>query len=1085
MSPSTRNKLLIGGGGAVLLIVLALLIAPSFIDLNSFKPQITAEVKKATGRDLVIDGPVSLSLLPTPSVGVTGVRFFNMPGAKNPDMVVVKSVTVRPSILALLTGNVEVSEVVLDQPKIVLEVNAEGKPNWEFTPSVAEAKPAAPKPTSPKPLSLGALTFKDGTLIFSDSKSGLSVVAEKANLTASVGSIDGPYGLVGSATVNGAPLTFDLGVGAKASDGYTTRVALSGGGGKIDFKGNLSALGPEARVTGTANVSADSLSGFIATLIGLTGLPAPSLPPLLAGKFSFEGGIELSQTAFAAKDFKMKQGEDSGSGSIAVTLKPALAVDGKLSIPKLNLDTWLATLSQPATPATTPATTPAASTAPATNQPPASPAPTGTSDSVLATLNAKLALDVGEITYNKQAVHNVALELEARNGVVAVPKLNATLPGDMQVTARSTLSGDAARPTASGDFSLVAPKLRETLKWLAVDTSSLPADKLERLSVKGQMTSSKGEVQVPDAAVSLDDLKATGGLTVSFGVPLSVVARVALDTFDLDPFLAKPAGQNAAGQSASTSAATSGTAATPASKAATGPSMGLKAKIGKLIFNKQPISDVDIDVALQGNTLKLNDIKVSNFATARFALRGNVADFGTSAPRPDLAFNFEATDMTRVLQAAGATAPADLGLVTASGGVSGRLEQLTLKDLAVGAMGWNVKATGTLAMPGAAKGMPQSVGYKGNVVLNGQTLETTVDAKLAGRPNITANLKTAMLDLDKLNAAKPSAGPAHGPAAAKAADKPIDVSALRGFDGALTLDAGTLVNSPLRLTNASLSATLKDGVLTLAHFKGGLFGGSLDLSGVVNATQPALAFDFKGDANSIYVGEMLRSMSGKNTFGGTVKVTVDGKLNANGITVKGGGSTAEQIKRSVAGGAQLGGHIFVGADKALTTLGGAATGVVGGVIDNTLGSALGIVGQSAGAGVTNMLNAASLLLNRFVNRDNPISGHIDIAGGVATDKGLMVQGDRATANISTRTDLAASTTDTRVNFMIAEDSSAPYIVATVHGPLASPSYSVSRGSAKDPPGFVNTLEKGVTAPARSILPNVPTPKIPLPNIFGR
>lgn len=1083
MSPSTRNKLLIGGGGAVLLIVFALLIAPSFIDLNSFKPQITAEVKKATGRDLVIDGPVSLSLLPTPSVGVTGVRFFNMPGAKNPDMVVVKSVTVRPSILALLTGNVEVSEVVLDQPKIVLEINAEGKPNWEFTPSVGEAKPAAPKPSSPKPLSLGALTFKDGTLIFSDAKSGLSVVAEKANLTASVGSIDGPYGLVGSATVNGAPLTFDLSVGAKGSDGYATRVALSGGGGKINFKGNLSALGPEARVTGTANVAADSLSGFIATLIGLAGLPAPSLPPLLAGKFSFEGGVELSQTAFAAKDFKMKQGEDSGSGSIAVTLKPALAVDGKLSIPKLNLDTWLATLSHPATPAATPATTPAASTAPATNQPPPSPAPTATSDSLLATLNAKLALDVGEITYNKQAVRNVALELEARDGVVAVPKLNATLPGDMQVTARSTLSGDT-RPTASGDFSLVAPKLRETLKWLAVDTSSLPADKLERLSIKGQMTSSKGEVQVPDAAVALDNLKATGGLTVSFGVPLSLVARISLDTFDLDPFLAKPAGQKA-GQSASTSAAASGAPATPAPKAAAGPSMGLKAKISKLIFNKQPISDVDIDVALQGDTLKLNDVKVSNFATARFALRGSVADFGTPAPRPDVAFNFEAADMTRVLQAAGATAPADLGLVTASGGVSGSLEQLALTELAVGAMGWNVKATGTLAMPGAAKGMPQSVDYKGNVVLNGQTLETTVDAKLAGRPNVTATLKTAMLDLDKLNAAKPAAGPAHGPAAAKAADKPIDVSALRGFDGALTLDAGTLVNSPLRLTNASLSATLKDGVVTLAHFKGGLFGGSLDLSGVVNATQPALAFDFKGDANSIYVGEMLRSMSGKNTFGGTVKVTVDGKLNANGITVKGGGSTADQIKRSAAGGAQLGGHIYVGADKALTTLGGAATGVVGGVIDNTLGSALGIVGQSTGAGVTNMLNAASLLLNRFVNRDNPISGRIDIAGGVATDKGLMVQGDRATADISTRTDLASATTDTRVNFMIAEDSSAPYIVATVHGPLASPSYGVTRGSAKDPPGFVNTLEKGVTAPARSILPNVPTPKIPLPNIFGR
>ena len=137
---------------------------------------------------------------------------------------------------------------------------------------------------------------------------------------------------------------------------------------------------------------------------------------------------------------------------------------------------------------------------------------------------------------------------------------------------------------------------------------------------------------------------------------------------------------------------------------------------------------------------------------------------------------------------------------------------------------------------------------------------------------------------------------------------------------------------------------------------------------------------------------------------------------------------------------------------------------------------------------TNLLTAASVVLNRFVNRNNPISGHLDIAGGLLTDKGLVISGDRATANIHTRTNLVASTTDTTVNLMIAEDPSAPYIVATVRGPLAHPSYGVSRGSAKDPPGVVNTLTNQVP----SIIPGIgggggrsPIPNIPLPNIFGR
>jgi uncharacterized protein involved in outer membrane biogenesis len=245
MTPSTRKKVLIGAAGVMGVVVAALLIAPAFLDLDKYKPQIAAGVKRATGRELVISGPAALTLLPMPTVSVAGVKFFNERGAQNPTMVEVKSVTVRPSLLALLGGRIEVDEVSLVEPKIVLEVNAEGKPNWEFTPSVAEAKPAAPKPSAPVPLSLGRLTIDNGTLIFSDSKAGLSVTADKANFTASVGSLDGPYTLAGGAMVNGAPLKIDLSVGAKASDGLAISLALEAGGGNLGFKGKVSELGPQ------------------------------------------------------------------------------------------------------------------------------------------------------------------------------------------------------------------------------------------------------------------------------------------------------------------------------------------------------------------------------------------------------------------------------------------------------------------------------------------------------------------------------------------------------------------------------------------------------------------------------------------------------------------------------------------------------------------------------------------------------------------------------------------------------------------------------------------------------------------------
>ena len=98
-------------------------------------------------------------------------------------------------------------------------------------------------------------------------------------------------------------------------------------------------------------------------------------------------------------------------------------------------------------------------------------------------------------------------------------------------------------------------------------------------------------------------------------------------------------------------------------------------------------------------------------------------------------------------------------------------------------MGQSLQANGALALPGAAQGTPTSVAYKGSIVLNGQTLEGSIEASLTDRPNITADLKASVLDLDRIGgaAASPRA-PARGQPAAAA--RPIDTAPLRASTAA-------------------------------------------------------------------------------------------------------------------------------------------------------------------------------------------------------------------------------------------------------------------------------------------------------------
>ena len=1035
----TVKRLLIGAGAVAGLLVATLLVAPAFIDMNAYRPEIIKQVKQATGLELAIDGPISLRLLPTPTVRVDNI--------KSPKLVEVKSVTVRPVLLALLTGDIEPSEVVLAGPKAALEINKEGAPNWPAALVASGAQSRAPR-------SLGQLVVEDGALTFTDAQTGLSMTVEKANFVASVGSLEGPYVLSGSATVNGSPVKGSVTVGAKGPSGYPADLSMQAGGGGLSFRGMLSELGPQGKATGKVSATADNLIAFVETLAKIGGQPRPLLQPLLAGKFSFEGDVEASQAALTSKDFKLSFGEDMGSGSATIALKPALVVDASFAAKRLDLDRWLASIRLPEQ---APTLEPVA---PLDSAPKPQPAPP---PSLLQSITGKVGVEVGELIYNKKPIRDIAVELEVRSGVVAVPRFNAVAPGDLRMQARSTMSGDATRPSVLGEFSLLGTNPRETFAWLDIDVSSVPSDKLKRVSMTGKLTSSGGNVEVKEAAFELDGLKGTGGIVVGFTVPLSAVLHLEFNTLDLDSYLPPDAQLSS---TATTSSAGSGIPIL----ALLGPAVGLKVKIGKVVYRGDQIAGVDIDVARDRGTLKLNDFKVADLAGARVALRGAVANYWANDPRADFVFSFDAPDLNRVLKLAGQPQASAAIAVRVSGSLAGTPEQVALREVVVSSMGSIARVTGTLSMPGASQGPPKSASYRGSLTINGQTVEVSVDVTLADKPNVVAAVKAGFLDLNKVGSpAQPQA----------AADQPVDTAPLRRVDGTFKFSAETLITGPLQIGNADLAATLKDGVLTVSYLKGSLSGGALNLSGTVNGTQPALSFEFHGDVEGIPVGGLLRTATGTNVFGSIINVSIDGSLNANGITLRGGGATSAQIRSSLAGGARLNGSVRASADRFLQVLGSAATGAVGGVIDTTLGNLMSLAGEKGGVGIANLLNAISLVLHRFVNNNNAISGQVDVAGGILTANGLAVQGSGATANVSTHTNLANATTQTTIAFMIAEDPSAPYLITTASGPLSALSFHATRGSAKDPAGIASMIP---TINPSSLIPNISVPHIPLPSI---
>jgi uncharacterized protein involved in outer membrane biogenesis len=1132
-------------------LVVAVAATPYLVDVESYKPSLIEAVKAATGRELVIDGPMKLSVFPVPRVSAQQVHFANAVGATGAQMIDVRWIGASPSWLALLMGRVEVGSVTLYQPTIVLETDANGVPNWQFQPGAGAAQPAG-APAAGFHLAVGELRIVQGTISYTNPQSGQTFKAEEVAATASVGSLAGPFSISGSATVNGVPLSLDFSLGAAQADGHATEFSLKVLSGTLDFKGTVSEVSANADVKGHLAVSTGALTDFIAAVVRAIGQAQPIFDASVVGNFIFDGGIEYTPTRLAVTDFKMSMGGETATGTLALEEGKAPSLTGHVSLAKIDAEKWLALLAvpgafQPSTPQTA---TPTAASAPSSAKPapaaqaanpnpaaqaanpnpaaqaakpnpaaqaaakPAAPAKSTSLSPFPVEMDVALSLAITEVLYRKGTVRDLVLAVDIHKGVITVPQLKAVLPGDMVLQANATAplapaTAPAAKTAtaapapppgvvqASGEISVAGPKLRDTLAWLGIDTSGVPADKLQKLDLKGKLASAANGLQIADLAIDLDGQPAKGSGAVTFAVPLTAVTTLQLDRFDLDAYMpieqpAVPIAPTADATAAVTTAPAATKPATlvppaPPPPDKTLPVFGLKAKVAKLVFRKETLSGVEGDIAVQGNLLKLNTVKVADLLGAKMDVQGSVSDFGT-APRFDITFNATLPDADKVIDYAGLPkfANGKIGAASAGGGVAGTLDAITLRDATATLLGGTMRATGALALgqnfrfdfssfalqtqdasrllavatgrPGAStgaiaasgafKGDAQHVIFDGNLTAVGTAMTGHIDATLGKRPNITANLRIpGTLDFDHwLGVAEgpPPVAPVQTAAAAApgaaapvalpvpvappraATGKPIDLSALRAFDATLTLETSAVAVASLKVTYADMQASLQNGLFKIAKLTGQFYGGAVDFNGTIDATKDALTLDLLGSLQGIYLGEMLRGTAGTNTFGNqNLMISVDGKISVMSIELKGAGTSPEQIRNSLSGSGQVSGYLY----PAVT------------------GGSLGLASFATGVGslFSTEMGMASAMLAGFINRQSPVTGQLVLAGNLMTLQNHSVQGQNAVALITSQNSVIAATTDTTISLNAGKGGPADYVV-TVKGPISSPTMSTRGGS---------------------------------------
>ncbi|MBN9022102.1 MAG: AsmA family protein, partial [Rhizobiales bacterium] len=339
------KKILIGLAVVVVLIVGALFALPMFIPSETVRAELVARLEEATGRDVRIDGPISISVLPSAQLSAGGVGLGGLTGEG--EAFAVDSVSFGLSLLPLIGGNVEINALTIERPRIVLDYDENGISNWGGPPpataqesieDLIASEPAVPEATAEvitglDKLSIGRVTIVDGTFVYRDRRSGTEETIDGVNLTMSMPQITGPGSVDGTFRYLGVEQKIALEVGERAAADRFERIpidlTLSNGGGSANLAGT--AFDGDNLFAGTWSAKGDSLAGFLAGLAPLP--PAPGF-----GTFALDGKLVATGSNVLVESFAGSIGDTAVEGGLRAAYDRARPGIGmKLALGKVDL----------------------------------------------------------------------------------------------------------------------------------------------------------------------------------------------------------------------------------------------------------------------------------------------------------------------------------------------------------------------------------------------------------------------------------------------------------------------------------------------------------------------------------------------------------------------------------------------------------------------------------------------------------------------------------------------------------------------------------------------------------------------------
>jgi AsmA protein len=494
----------IGLAALVGIVVLGVLWLWVFFDPNDYKADIERVVEAQTGRKLVLQGDLSLSVFPWLAVELGAAQLNERPGFTETEampFVAFKTARLSVKLLPLFRGQVEIGDVLLDAPSIRLITDAQGRHNWDDL--AGTGAKAADEPATQSgnvSASIAGIEIRDGEIVMDDRQAKSLTALHGFSLQAQGIGSGKPFDLVSAFDMEqaGAISHVELAGNVNADwdnkryalNKFETKVDWSRGAGQKDrvpivvqadaltldlaqqtlqLNGLQLALGKmrlSGSMAGSEVLDAPKFTGHLALApvsvrevmqdFGVT--PPATRDPQVLRQMSFEADVDATSKSLALKKIVLKLDDTTARGELSIADFANKALRFDLGVDSIDADRYLPP--QAAGAEAKPAAAPSA--------------PTPIPVEMLRTLNARGDLRVGNAKFSGLKLEALHVGVAARDGDMRISPAAAKLYG-------GNYAGDITLNVAGAE-----PRLAMGSRLSGVDFAPLLKDMIQQTSITGR-----------------------------------------------------------------------------------------------------------------------------------------------------------------------------------------------------------------------------------------------------------------------------------------------------------------------------------------------------------------------------------------------------------------------------------------------------------------------------------------------------------------------------------------------------------------------------------------------------------------------